>query len=185
VTVIQNIYTGFDTEYELSDYSKSINKLISTQMAVQTRTMIKLPLYKPFDISFVHPLTSEISNFYKPDVDVWTPPQLLVVDWDKEAAKGIKCDELKILNSRLKHCTVKIREALYSTFYKLNESLIEGLRKIGGRSLYYVDSRRDKIVLALPETDERTLVNYHLLEYSFKNLVEDTKGLCFDDLRGG
>jgi hypothetical protein len=39
-------------------------------------------------------------------------------------------------------------------------------------------------VLALPETDERTLVNYHLLEYSFKNLVEDTKGLCFDDLRG-
>jgi hypothetical protein len=70
VTVIQNIYTGFDTEYELSDYSKSINKLISTQMAVQTRTMIKLPLYKPFDISFVHPLTFEISNFYKPEVDV-------------------------------------------------------------------------------------------------------------------
>lgn len=69
ITIFQNVYTGFDTEYELSNYHNSLNELISTQVAVQARTIIKIPLYKPIDISYVHPLTSEISYFYKPKVD--------------------------------------------------------------------------------------------------------------------
>jgi len=69
ITVFQNIYTGFDTEYELENYKKSLNKLISTQTAVQSRTIIKVPLYNSLDISYIHPLTSEVSSFYKPKVD--------------------------------------------------------------------------------------------------------------------
>jgi len=69
VTIIQNIYNGFDTEFELRDYRKNLNKLVSTQLAVQTRTLIKIPLYNSFDISYIHPITSEISSFYKPEVD--------------------------------------------------------------------------------------------------------------------
>jgi hypothetical protein len=69
ITIIQNIYTGFDTEFELCDYSESSNKLVSTQLAIQARTLIKLPLYKSIDISYIHPLTSEISSFYKPKED--------------------------------------------------------------------------------------------------------------------
>jgi hypothetical protein len=69
VSIIQNIYNGFDTEYELSDYRKNLNILVSTQLAVQSRTLIKIPLYNSFDISYIHPITSEISSFYKPEVD--------------------------------------------------------------------------------------------------------------------
>jgi hypothetical protein len=66
VSIIQNIYTGFDTEYELSDECKNLNSLISVQIALQTRTLIKIPLNSIQNISYVHPLTSEITNFYKP-----------------------------------------------------------------------------------------------------------------------
>lgn len=69
VTIIENTYTGFDTEYELVDEKKHLNKLISFQLAIQSRTLIKIPLYKTYDIAFVHPLTSEITSFYKPKVD--------------------------------------------------------------------------------------------------------------------
>ena len=77
MTIFQNVYTAFDTEYELESYKKSMNKLISTQIAVQARTIIKVPLFKPLDISYVHPLTSEISSFYTPKVEEWTPPSII------------------------------------------------------------------------------------------------------------
>jgi hypothetical protein len=66
ITIIQNSYTGFDTEYELKNHRKFLNKLISVQIAVQTRTLIKIPLYNTFDISYAHPLTSEITSLFKP-----------------------------------------------------------------------------------------------------------------------
>ena len=68
VTIIQNTYTGFDSEYELLDQKSHTNKLISIQIAVQSRTLIKIPLYNSLDLSFVHPQTSEITSFYKPKV---------------------------------------------------------------------------------------------------------------------
>lgn len=66
ISIIQNTYTGFDTEYELVNYKKSLNKLISVQLAIKTRTLVKIPLYSVQNISYVHPLTSEITNYYKP-----------------------------------------------------------------------------------------------------------------------
>jgi len=44
VTIIQNTYMGFDTEYELDDPVKFKNKLISVQTAVKRRTIIKVPV---------------------------------------------------------------------------------------------------------------------------------------------
>lgn len=66
ITIIQNTYCGFDTEYELKSFQKCLNTLISAQTAVQTRTLIKLPLYLRYDISYVNPLTSEITTYFKP-----------------------------------------------------------------------------------------------------------------------
>jgi len=63
VSIIQNVYVGFDTEYELSDYSKYQNQLVSSQLAVQSRTLIKVPLYKTLDFSYIHSITSNISTF--------------------------------------------------------------------------------------------------------------------------
>lgn len=66
ITVFQNLYTGFDTEYELNDARNFLNKLVSVQVAVQTRILIKIPLNTTQDISYVHPLTSEITNLFQP-----------------------------------------------------------------------------------------------------------------------
>lgn len=66
ITVIQNTYVGFDTEYEVEDPRNFLNKLVSVQLAVQCRTLVKVPLYTVQDIIYIHPLTNEISAFYKP-----------------------------------------------------------------------------------------------------------------------
>lgn len=39
--IIQNIYTGYDTEYQLNE-STSLNDLISSQLAVSTKTLLKI-----------------------------------------------------------------------------------------------------------------------------------------------
>jgi len=136
ITVIQNIYTGFDTEYELLDNKKNLNKLVSTQAAVQSRVLIKIPLYKTMDVSYIHPLTSEISNFYKPEPDEWHAPDLLTsADMDLNGlgdVKGKKLDELKIINESLRVCTSKIRSDLFSTLDCLNTSIIENLKGLVG-----------------------------------------------------
>lgn len=69
ISVIQNTYTGFDSEYELHNLSKHLNNLISVQLAVQGRTLIKVPVYKTMDISYIHPLNSTITTLYKPKLD--------------------------------------------------------------------------------------------------------------------
>jgi hypothetical protein len=65
ITLIENTYTGFDTEYQLEDLKKFKNKLISVQTAVQRRTILKMPLYHPYNILYVDPLSSSISDTYK------------------------------------------------------------------------------------------------------------------------
>lgn len=69
VTIIQNTYCGYDSEYESKNYKKHLNRLVSVQTALQTRTLVKIPLYKQLDISYMHPLTSEISTLYRPKVE--------------------------------------------------------------------------------------------------------------------
>ena len=68
VTVTQNIYIGYDTEYELINQEKFLNKLLSLQLTIQTKTYVKIPLYKPLKISYVHPLTSALTDNFTPRI---------------------------------------------------------------------------------------------------------------------
>jgi hypothetical protein len=61
ISVLQNTYCGFDTEY-VPGYS--VNELVSVQVACQDRTVVKIPLYHPYDISYVNPLSSEVSDIF-------------------------------------------------------------------------------------------------------------------------
>jgi hypothetical protein len=69
ITILENTYTGFDSEFEILDVKKNLNKMISAQTAVQRRTIIKIPLYHPYDVSYVNPLSSEISDIFRNKVD--------------------------------------------------------------------------------------------------------------------
>lgn len=66
ITLTANTYTGFDTEYVVKNERQCLNTLISVQSAIQTRVLVKVPLYNRYDISYVHPLTSEITTYFKP-----------------------------------------------------------------------------------------------------------------------
>lgn len=59
VSVMQNTYSGFDTEYELNKADITTNKLISVQLAVNTRTYIKIPLERIFEVSGINALNGE------------------------------------------------------------------------------------------------------------------------------
>jgi hypothetical protein len=177
ITIFQNIYTGFDTEYELEDYNKSLNKLISTQLAVQARTIIKVPLYKPLDISYVHPLTSEISSFYPPKVEEWTPPS--ITGDEPESKKGKKLSELKLINESMKFCILSLRQENFTHFDVLNKDLVASLKTIGdgdgGGVISYEDNRIDSLIISLPLTPLHTKINYPSKGYSMKDLIQDSK----------
>src|SRR5437762_2302733 len=60
ITVMQNIYTGFDTEYKNIDLK--YNKLLSIQMAVNTKILLKLPIVdEDYYFSSVETLTGKVN----------------------------------------------------------------------------------------------------------------------------
>lgn len=57
ISVIQNVYTGFDTEYVNKD--KKFNNLLSVQLAVNTDILLKVPFRNGYEIHQVNPKTNE------------------------------------------------------------------------------------------------------------------------------
>jgi hypothetical protein len=180
VTIFQNVYTGFDTEYELEDYHKSLNKLISTQIAVQSRTIIKVPLYKPLDISYIHPLTSEISTNYQPKIEEWSPPSI-TGEIESDSKRGKPVDELKILNESLKVSVESVRKEMFISIDNLHDCVIDGLKSLKG-VISYEDGRNDALILSLPLTPIQTKINYPLNGYSLVDLLQDSKTGCVESI---
>src|SRR4051812_34583523 len=58
LSVIQNIYTGFDTEYK--HLEKICNELISVQLAVNTRTFLKIPMISDYFTCKIDVLSSKL-----------------------------------------------------------------------------------------------------------------------------
>ena len=181
ISILQNNYVGFDTEFELMDFNKQTNKLISVQTALRTRTIVKVPLYSLKDISYVHPLTSEITTNFKPKIENWD------VTSKKEEDQGEKLNEMEILNSSLKSCVSRIRKILCSPLEQINEQIIFQLKKVSGVS-YYEDQKRDQIVFSLPLSELKTNIFYPN-KFTFKELValtnadsEGSQTLVFNDI---
>jgi hypothetical protein len=58
VTIIKNVYSGFDTEYKNKD--EKLNNLISVQIATSTKIIIKLPLLSSYKLSIIDAQTNKI-----------------------------------------------------------------------------------------------------------------------------
>jgi hypothetical protein len=176
VTIIQNSYVGFDTEFEMENQQKHQNKLVSSQIAVQSRTLIKVPLYTIQDVSYIHPLTNEISGFYQPLDEEWPvdkveEPPSRVTNWGKKP-KPKPYRELKIINNSLKTLVRSVRFSLFAKLDAVNLSIVEKLKTIDGIS-HYVDKRKDQVVFSLPLSQISTSITYS--QYSLKTLLEDVK----------
>lgn len=57
ISIVQNIQTGFDTEYVNKD--AMFNSLLSVQLATNTQTYLKLPTNSPYTLSTLNTLTNE------------------------------------------------------------------------------------------------------------------------------
>lgn len=63
IKVIQNIYNGFDTEYELSSSHRKLNELLSVQLACNVGMFIKLPfLQNGVNLMYVPGTRSRVKN---------------------------------------------------------------------------------------------------------------------------
>jgi hypothetical protein len=128
MSVLKNIYSGFDTEYQTLGMSE--NKLLSVQLAINTKVVIVLPLVKDFVISKINAQTGE------------TYGVLLNI-------KGYKFKELEQDLNRL------IKEIRMIRFYAKDVSiqkLIDGLKK---RGLLNVE-KDDSIYFSFERTPIRT-----------------------------
>lgn len=170
ITIIQNNYVGFDTEYELKNQQRNLNNLLSIQTALQTRTIIKIPLYNTFDISYIHPLTSEITNYYKPKVK----------EWNSGGVKNNTVLELNLINNSLKICIESLRLAQHSDLYKLNSELITRFHNIENVN-YFEDLKKDQIVFSLPLTKPKTYISFPTKEYSLEELVNTSNQESCED----
>jgi hypothetical protein len=122
IKVIQNIYNGFDTEYELSSSHRKLNELLSVQLACNVGMFIKLPfLQNGVDLMYVHPQTSEVCPMYE----------------NKIVDEGLKMLEASIINSISMY-----RELFLKEDDCLIGSLIEGFKSMSLHStsfiLYYI-----------------------------------------------
>jgi hypothetical protein len=173
ITVIQNQYIGFDTEYTLGDERKLLNRLVSAQTAVQTRTILKVPLYHPYDVSYVNPLSSEISDIFINKVDngnsyayEFTPTNSGSSSPTLSSAreeKKIKLNEIRIINESLKSSIESIRNLLFPDLHSVNKSLINKLKelnKLCPESFCFSDFKRDQFVFSFPLTPLKTCIKY-------------------------
>lgn len=58
ISVVQNNYVGFDTEYKNIDAKH--NKLLTVQLAVNSKTFVKIPKPSDFSLASVNPLTQDV-----------------------------------------------------------------------------------------------------------------------------
>jgi hypothetical protein len=177
ITIIQNTYTGFDSEYETLNAKKSLNKLLSVQTAVQKRTLVKVPLYAPYDISYVHPLTSQISDIYKNKVDVKDPYKYeFRIDPCSSKSKPESFNELLFLNNCMKISIDRTKQFLLGPILDANSSIIKKMKLIKDVK-FFEDFTRDQIVFLLPLTPLSTnFITPGDEGFSFENLLEVSQG---------
>lgn len=185
-----NTYTGFDMEYQNEGLNPYETKLLSVQTATQHRTVIKLPLYLEMDISYIHPLSSEISEVFKNKVDsdhsykykfvdVESPSSLskLFTRNDCDDKKPFK--ELQLINNSLKETIRIIRDKLYLVNDLVNDEIIDHFKELQKSKPgieFFIDQQKDCIVFSFPLTVPVSDITFPTKEFSFLNLLNMSKG---------
>lgn len=188
ITIIENTYMGFDTEYTLKDHKKFLNELVSVQTATQRRFLLKMPLYKSYDISYVNPLSSLISdtfnnkvgseNSYKYKFKGCDDDKLSVIVCDKDKDKDkekVKLNEVLLINNTLKLVISKIRCLMFKDVYDLNSKIIGRLKESGVE--FFEDLQRDQIVFYFPLTPMVCDILYPSGDFGFLDLLDMSKNV--------
>lgn len=123
------------------------------------------------ELSFldVHPLTSEITSFYKPQVNEFKIDNDTTKTGEHTPTETVKINELDLLNESFKFTIEKIR-VMFNEVDKFSETLISSLQGVRGITSFE-DKRKDQIVFALPHTPVKTKITYPEDGFSSHDLV--------------
>jgi len=155
ITILQNVETGFDTEYVNKDLTS--NKLLSVQLAQVVQSYIKIPLVIPYELSYINPSTE--ANY---------PVK-------KNSRFAYNLIE-KIIDKQI----VGTRKMLYGELDRRLNNLIKIMKQVP-YLLYQIGT--DYITYKLPLSPERTL--FKLINengYSLTNFLEDSTQLSKKDI---
>lgn len=162
ISVALNIYNGFDTEYELEDEARYKNKLLSRQIALNTRMIIKLPLVEVFNLGYIDPLTSEVR-----ERELLTTGGLMGVIFDIrkliEEIRGIKFQK-------------------YDDFISVFRKKLKEVDETGNEFRVIKDFKSKGYEVFIFNLTEMKKCFKKLNEYSFNELIQDTKYLGEENL---
>lgn len=127
--IIQNIYTGFDTEYQNKD-SKH-NELISVQIAANTRTHLKIPMLEDYSVCTIDAQSNK-----------------------KYPVKRIEGFNYTLFEDSVNYCIREIRYIKYSKYDKMIDILNKGFKClcIKRPELFKSFKKGDYLVVSLPRT---------------------------------
>jgi len=147
ISIIQNTYTGFDTEYKNID--PKYNKLISVQLAVNTKTLLKVPKYSKYELSSLDTLNGREYKVNKVN-------------------KGKGFNYIMVENSLNKN----INEIRNLKFKRNDASifvLIEGLKRL---NIPFIE-KDDSFVFSFPRTPIQPFIYYDEGEgYSIEDMIK-------------
>ena len=198
IGIVQNTYTGFDTEYESVKNSDNKNLLLSVQTAVQRRTILKVPCVDPYDIGYVHPITSEISDTFSSKVGVRNPHKYTFVEevvgevekidhyyykngiLMKKKKDRRELNEILILNNSIKLGICLVREMLYKCVDEFNSGLVKKLSSLRGVEGFegfdfYKDPKRNQFIFFFPLTVPELKIAFPKGDFTFGDLLEMSK----------
>lgn len=153
VSIIQNIYSGFDTEYKFKD--GKTNELISVQLAVNTRSYLKIPKIEAY-------YTCKIDSLKNKRYEVNKNSNF---KYDVFEASVIKCiEETRFI--KLKH---------YDAIMLL---MVEGFKRMSNENIKYYE-KEDYFVVSLPRTpvEKYVYLNEDKKGYSFSDLIKTSNDM--------
>ena len=160
--IVQNTYVGFDTEF--SNEEIALNSLISTQLAITTKSYIKIPRKINYRLSSldvqsnkltINPAKSKVFNFRKIEGSL---------DMCIQAIKSIKYgkyeESMFILNEGLKIVKgVRYFDDDVFTLFSLPQSVIIPVIKFGGGTTFAdMVEKADDLVKPFQEVDHNCLM---------------------------
>lgn len=154
LSITQNIYTGFDTEYRNIDIMH--NELLSVQLAVNSKTMIQFPLLREFDYNNV-----EVSSGR---------------DYDNSSkiTKFILRSEVKdYINETINY----IRELKYGDYDASLDRIVKGLIRKDVKSV-----KQEDFITFIFDRSVVKLKYIECNRFKFKDIVKTSNFMARDDL---
>lgn len=145
ISVTLSTVVGFDTEFELDKIKHNQNNLLSVQIALNTRVIIRMPEVTPFEIGSINTLTSEIYG----------------VEPNKSYVK---------INKNIGNVVGKIRDMEYEPYTKYIEKVKSLLMVQEMKSFEVLEKHCVYYIFPLSETSSKILYKD---SYSFKELVDE------------